>query len=170
EFLYYNEKGVTPNDDDSPSSSPTSFPTQLARSQLRDPQRSNLVKQTYSVFVDTERGRRKWHLIAYFTQDTLASLYTVNDFPDLAAIRVPPGMYRSARAGNRGVVRIPPVSAPFPIIRTYHIYNVPYPSSPHTPTGHLAPLEYLRTCPPPRRHPLDEKALMSFLHSSTWVQ
>lgn len=28
----------------------------------QEPARSALVKQTYSVYVDTSRGRRKWHL------------------------------------------------------------------------------------------------------------
>ena len=27
-----------------------------------DPSRSFLIKQTYTVFVDTPRGQRKWHL------------------------------------------------------------------------------------------------------------
>ncbi|KAI0666010.1 Gti1/Pac2 family-domain-containing protein [Trametes maxima] len=46
---------------------------------------SRLIKQTYSVFVDTPTGRRKWHLVAYFTGQTLESLLTIDDFPELAA-------------------------------------------------------------------------------------
>ncbi|KAI0066020.1 hypothetical protein BV25DRAFT_1797199 [Artomyces pyxidatus] len=64
--------------------------------------RERLVKQTYSVFVDTGRGRRKWHLIAYFTQETIDSLYTIDDYPDLARLRVPPGRFRSARGPKKG--------------------------------------------------------------------
>jgi len=60
--------------------------------------RERLIKQTYSVYVDlTGRGRRKWHLIAYFTQETIDNLYTIDDFPELASLQVPPGKFRSAR-------------------------------------------------------------------------
>jgi hypothetical protein len=60
--------------------------------------RERLVKQTYSVYVDLAgRGRRKWHLIAYFTQETIDNLYTVDDFPELASLQVPSGKFRSAR-------------------------------------------------------------------------
>ena len=78
--------------------------------------RERLVKQTYSVYVDLAgRGRRKWHLsafrslirafqaidvrlsVAYFTQETIDNLYTIDDFPELASLQVPPGKFRSAR-------------------------------------------------------------------------
>ena len=80
----------------------------------QEPVRSSLVKQTYSVYVDTSRGRRKWHLsvsillkgrrlaltclsVAYFTADTADDLRTVSEIPELARLEVPPGKYRSAR-------------------------------------------------------------------------
>ena len=78
--------------------------------------RERLIKQTYSVYVDlTGRGRRKWHLsafeflisafqatdvlsaVAYFTQETIDNLYTIDDFPELSSLQVPPGKFRSAR-------------------------------------------------------------------------
>ena len=83
-----------------------------------------LVKQTYSVWVDGPKGRRKWHLsksgpplyyilmtltrvnlsnfnlAAYFTQGTVEKLRTVEDFPHLACLDVPPGKYISTRLGK----------------------------------------------------------------------
>lgn len=82
-----------------------------------------LVKQTYSVWVDGPRGRRKWHLsrsssrnlvgnegthvayllsfpAAYFTQATVDRLQTVDDKPELASLEVPPGKYISTRLGK----------------------------------------------------------------------
>ncbi|KAJ7933815.1 hypothetical protein B0H13DRAFT_2650318 [Mycena leptocephala] len=51
-----------------------------------------LVKQTYSVWVETERGKRKWHLTAYFTQTTVDRLGTVDDIRDVHELEVPPGI------------------------------------------------------------------------------
>ncbi|KAF8197897.1 Gti1/Pac2 family-domain-containing protein [Pholiota molesta] len=65
-----------------------------------DPLRSVLIKQTYTVYVDTAHGRRKWHLIAYFTEDTASRLRTVDDIPELASLVVPYGLYKSARSAK----------------------------------------------------------------------
>ncbi|KAI0633581.1 Gti1/Pac2 family-domain-containing protein [Trametes polyzona] len=64
---------------------------------------SRLIKQTYSVFVETPTGRRKWHLVAYFTGETLERLLTIDDVPELAAVRplVPPGKYTTARLARQ---------------------------------------------------------------------
>ncbi|TBU64402.1 Gti1/Pac2 family-domain-containing protein [Dichomitus squalens] len=64
---------------------------------------SRLIKQTYSVYVDTPTGRRKWHLVAYFTGETLERLLTVDEIPELSAIRhlVPPGKYTTARMARQ---------------------------------------------------------------------
>ncbi|KAH8118932.1 Gti1/Pac2 family-domain-containing protein, partial [Phellopilus nigrolimitatus] len=60
-----------------------------------------LVKQTYSVFVETPSGRRKWHLTAYFVPATVNQLRTVDDIPSLLANAHPPeGMYTSAKMGK----------------------------------------------------------------------
>lgn len=82
--------------------------------------REKLIKQTYSVFIDLGERRRKWHMsesaglrlpmavaepslwivVAYFTQETANTLYTVQDFPHLASLQVPPGSFRSARSAK----------------------------------------------------------------------
>ncbi|KAG6820808.1 hypothetical protein H0H93_011102 [Arthromyces matolae] len=139
DFLFYTERPASP-----PHDVPFSNPPGTASSMPHERFRGNLIKQTYSAYVDTNRGRRKWHLIAYFTQETSNSLYTVQAFEDLATLRVPPGMYRSARSPG---------------------YRPRPPSNPDYPLDQLAPLEYLRTCPPPRRHAADEAALMSFVRN-----
>ncbi|KAF5380229.1 hypothetical protein D9757_008226 [Collybiopsis confluens] len=56
-----------------------------------------LVKQTYSVWVETDKGRRKWHLTAYFTQLTVDHLRTIDDIPEVAELVVPEGMFKSTR-------------------------------------------------------------------------
>ncbi|KAJ7267653.1 hypothetical protein B0H12DRAFT_1010445, partial [Mycena haematopus] len=60
-----------------------------------------LVKQTYSVWVETGKGRRKWHLTAYFTQSTVDQLGTVDDIPNVRHLIVPPGLFTSTRIGKR---------------------------------------------------------------------
>ncbi|PFH49751.1 hypothetical protein AMATHDRAFT_62499 [Amanita thiersii Skay4041] len=176
EFLYYHEREAT--DPDVISDSDAS-----GQGSIR-----NLIKQTYSVFVETPRGRRKWHLIAYFTEASRNYLRTIDDIAQLASLHVPPGRYRSARCkGGRlretdcsyanafyppyiDVIWSPPGHAP--------IYGGSYGQRPLADDwyGHsggsygtrrqvLAPLSYLQNIPPLRRHPLDEKALMSFVPS-----
>ncbi|KAJ7017414.1 Gti1/Pac2 family-domain-containing protein, partial [Mycena alexandri] len=56
-----------------------------------------LVKQTYSAWIETERGRRKWHLMAYFTQSTVDLLGTVDDIADVRRLEVPQGLFTGAR-------------------------------------------------------------------------
>ena len=82
--------------------------------QPRSSTHTRLVKQTYSVFVETNRGQRKWHMSApfvfityyitnrrsiavYFIPATVDRLRTVDDIPGLTQIRVPLGMYTSAK-------------------------------------------------------------------------
>ncbi|ESK90894.1 hypothetical protein Moror_16480 [Moniliophthora roreri MCA 2997] len=129
DFLFYHEKEPEPTELELLSGS-----NGMQQSVGRGCFRENLIKQTYSVFVETPRGRRKWHLIAYFTQDSLEYLRTIDDIPALSNLHVPPGKYITARTGK------------------------PRRSTAET----LAPLEYLENIPPPRRHPVDEEALMSF--------
>ncbi|KAF8629892.1 hypothetical protein AX15_003248 [Amanita polypyramis BW_CC] len=88
EFLFYYEKFVPP-------------PESLARSPSeKHPPRDwdPLIKQTYSVWVDTEKGRRKWHLTAYFTQATVDRLGTVDDIPAVRELAVPNGAFKSTRS------------------------------------------------------------------------
>lgn len=79
--------------------------------------RSVLIKQTYTVYVNTRRGQRKWHLstyficsfnrnnadmflVAYFTEDTVHRLKSIDDIPQLASLTVPAGQYVSARSAK----------------------------------------------------------------------
>ncbi|KAH6914423.1 Gti1/Pac2 family-domain-containing protein [Coprinopsis sp. MPI-PUGE-AT-0042] len=176
--------------------------------------RTVLIKQTYTVFVDTPRGQRKWHLIAYFTEESLDRLRTIDDIPQLAYLEVPSGKYKSARSakgrpehlfqadadphtfGQLEYVsyapsyRESPPQATHPVEvtpkrsytwvdtsstlneRQFHLppqrvrqqYSPSF-SSDSGSDSSLAPLEYLKTIPPPRRHPIDEKTLMLFTSS-----
>nr|GAT42771.1 predicted protein [Mycena chlorophos] len=61
-----------------------------------------LIKQTFSVLVSLPKDRpagivRKWHLTAYFNQETLNELDTIDDLR-LLETPVPEGWFRSARA------------------------------------------------------------------------
>ena len=81
-----------------------------------------LIKQTYSVFIDYPKNSRKWHLSAYlllafprsgshatpiadayYTQDSLEALRTVDDIHYLRHIEVPRNRYVCAR--NNGARR-----------------------------------------------------------------
>ncbi|PCH36012.1 hypothetical protein WOLCODRAFT_166611 [Wolfiporia cocos MD-104 SS10] len=72
---------------------------------------SQLIKQTYSVFVHiTDQPTRKWHLNAYYTQDTVDQLRTVDHIPTLRDLEVPAGRFVCARTSgsrraNRGAGR-----------------------------------------------------------------
>ncbi|KIY70646.1 hypothetical protein CYLTODRAFT_419600 [Cylindrobasidium torrendii FP15055 ss-10] len=57
-----------------------------------------LIKQTYSALVQTERGTRKWHLTAYFTESTLDSLGTIDAISGLKELVVPEGTYVSQKS------------------------------------------------------------------------
>ncbi|KAF8895743.1 Gti1/Pac2 family-domain-containing protein [Gymnopilus junonius] len=89
-----------------------------------DASRSILTKQTYTVYVDTPRGRRKWHLIAYFTEETVSRLRTIDDIPQLANLTVPHGKYKSARSAKgrpEHIFNAEPDSSTFS-----HLEYVPY--------------------------------------------
>jgi len=184
-FLFYHEKQMSGHlySDDLSSSS--------------DYSRTILIKQTYTVFVDTPRGQQKWHLIAYFTEESLDRLRSIEDIPQLATLRVPHGKYKSARSakGRPDHIFNPETESP----EFSRLEYVPYtpnlrrasrnPEPPATNRqtdlplrdhkgsincdsassdssddnpNSLAPLTYLQNIPPPRRHPMDEKALMLF--------
>ncbi|KAJ3882604.1 Gti1/Pac2 family-domain-containing protein [Lentinula edodes] len=174
--------------------------------------RTILIKQTYTVFVETSRGQRKWHLIAYFNEESLPHLRTVDDLPHLASLPVPHGKYKSARStkGRPDHIFNPDQDSDFSRIE-YIPYKPKSPpsvsdcSSQSSPSDHssitattlrkwmntdssshqymtsgsvqarkrppalgqitpenLAPLAYLQSMPPHRRHPEDEKTLMLF--------
>jgi hypothetical protein len=79
----------------------------------------HMIKQTYSVYVQTSDGMKKWHLSsssfhllrgsiesahefpdAYWTQETLDRLLTVDDIPELRSLDVAPGTYLCARTNR----------------------------------------------------------------------
>jgi hypothetical protein len=120
--------------------------------------------------------------VAYYTPDTLAELQTVDNVSVLRDISVPPGKYRSARSAKgrpreeaslphgvylspvctRKAVLIMSCTAPMYVEERQPMNQyIRPPSSNHAPD--LAPLAYLQTIAPPRRHPLDEKALMALV-------
>ncbi|KAI0784744.1 Gti1/Pac2 family-domain-containing protein [Abortiporus biennis] len=96
---------------------------------------NRLVKQTYSVYVETMHGRRKWHLVAYYTPDTIENLMCINDIPELSGVQVPRGAYKAARL-TRGRSRQEHSVTPFPSSSsssssTHYNYNYPtYPENP----------------------------------------
>ncbi|KZT71714.1 hypothetical protein DAEQUDRAFT_706430 [Daedalea quercina L-15889] len=147
---------------------------------------AQLIKQTYSVVVHEPDGKtRKWHLNAYYTQDTVDQLRTVDDIPILRDITVPRGRYICARtSGTRNVGERPPSSIVYrdgvPPLRSSSTDVSPGAHSPLSPTTsgrhtsvtsrpaeplsarRLAPLEYLQALPPPVRSPVDAEALNAF--------
>ncbi|TDL26030.1 hypothetical protein BD410DRAFT_686574, partial [Rickenella mellea] len=92
EFLFYYEK--SPPGDQKEKENPDTDTTSSYK------QWDPLVKQTYSVWVDSPRGRRKWHLTAYFTQATVDQLKTIDDYSHLRGLEVPTGKYQSTRMGK----------------------------------------------------------------------
>ncbi|KAI0339954.1 hypothetical protein BDW22DRAFT_1408908 [Trametopsis cervina] len=158
-------------------------------------QRSNgleamrLVKQTYSAFVDGPNNSRKWHLNAYYTSDTLELLRTIDQFPELRSINVPPGRYVCARSSNvrrGGRNRQSPDeddgTTPSPrqaSSSTAHhsprsMYRgetgevvlalPPAQAQANLPGIMLAPLQYLENITPRLRDPVDDEQLRSLRH------
>ncbi|KAG6841848.1 hypothetical protein C0991_006255 [Blastosporella zonata] len=60
-----------------------------------------LIKQTYSAWVNKREGKRKWHLTAYFTENTVNDLQTIDDIPTISHLFPSPGLYQSARVASR---------------------------------------------------------------------
>ncbi|EPQ57077.1 hypothetical protein GLOTRDRAFT_14069, partial [Gloeophyllum trabeum ATCC 11539] len=85
DFLFYYEK--------CPSKTLTAGSSKAAK-------RQTMIKQTYSVYVNTPAGLRKWHLNAYYTQETVDQLITVDDIPSLRNLVVPDSYYICARASR----------------------------------------------------------------------
>ncbi|KAJ8077974.1 hypothetical protein AAF712_005595 [Marasmius tenuissimus] len=103
EFLFYYEK-YSPDTQSSNSGEKQQPPRDW------DP----LVKQTYSVWVDTEKGKRKWHLTAYFTQATVDQLGTVDDIQGVGNLNVPEGHFKSTRVKKGNIKAEETVPAPPP--------------------------------------------------------
>ncbi|THH06548.1 hypothetical protein EW145_g4008 [Phellinidium pouzarii] len=73
----------------------TSYPVQPLR-------RQPLVKQTYSAWVNNGTNLKKWHMNAYYTEDSLEELRTVDEIPVLASLHVPHECYQRARSSTVG--------------------------------------------------------------------
>lgn len=94
------------------------------------------VKQTYSAWVNTENGNRKWHLTAYYTQRTEDCLRTIDDIPALRDIAVPSGYFLS----NADIRSNRPLDGPHSSQRTSNsmgqvpgpLHHTPSPDSHHS--------------------------------------
>ncbi|TRM70213.1 Gti1/Pac2 family-domain-containing protein [Schizophyllum amplum] len=121
EFLFYYEKYVPPVDITRPASD-------------KQPPRDwdPLVKQTYSVFrVSPDLGTRKWHITAYFTQNTVDRLNTVDDLPAVGSLVVPDGLFKSTRVGkSRSKTDDAHPKASTTVHRTYAAFPSPHSSLP----------------------------------------
>ncbi|KAF9218790.1 hypothetical protein BS17DRAFT_790659 [Gyrodon lividus] len=135
EFLFYYEKYTPPTDAGHSGSSDKQPPRDW------DP----LVKQTYSVWVETEKGRRKWHLTAYFTQATVDQLGTIDDIHGVAELVVTEGTFQSTRVnknrkGDDTRLRSDVLKAPTSsVTRTYAAFPAAYPVQPSPYPGPSAP-------------------------------
>jgi len=92
-FLFYHEKQV-------PQHMYSEYDVAGPSSSSNDMSRNSLIKQTYTVFVETPKGQRKWHLIGYFTEESIERLKCIDDIPQLATLQVPHGKYKSARSAK----------------------------------------------------------------------
>ncbi|KAJ7776626.1 hypothetical protein DFH07DRAFT_980901 [Mycena maculata] len=150
-----------------------------------------LIKQTYTAYVDTPREQRKWHLIAYFTEESVDRLNSIDDYPTLSWTLTGNTSVRSVKerpnhvfnlddsADSREFSHLPYVaydpdsvsccssrSTPSPLYTTHEVGAITGHrrgrTLPESDLGFLAPLEYPKTAAPPRRHPVDETALKLF--------
>lgn len=134
DFLFYQEKLPDVNDE-------------YIAAAMRPNQ---LVKQTYSVHVQTPVGRRKWHLVAYYTPETRDYLPSVDDIPLLASLRnsVPRSAYQPART-SRGRARVESdvveaSSSAMPKVPSNRSFytSLPLPPQQSSPTPELAPASW----------------------------
>jgi len=195
-FLFYHQRETDPSETGEDSVAPSTPWSQMIRvysasrtSPLTEEER--LIKQTYSVLVSLPEDKlivRKWHLTAYFSQETLNSLATLDTIAGVGDVAVPSGWFRSARAGtrrgnrdSRAHVQIPITSSTAGRSGATSSSSQPNRQSPssssssHSPDAspnrgdvsiavgdQLAPLECLYVMSYPRRDPADEQLLMRF--------
>lgn len=108
EFLFYHQKEYDLGDDPSSAATPwaqmiSMYPSPRSRAASES---ERLIKQTYSVrvFLPEDRPRgisRKWHLTAYFSQQKLDRLNTVDNIQGVGDVPVPDGWFRSARRDGK---------------------------------------------------------------------
>ncbi|KAI0632562.1 Gti1/Pac2 family-domain-containing protein [Trametes polyzona] len=109
DYLFYEEKiETTPEEKEAKAArrarrtlDPFAAPPAPIRRQDRPSKPDGLTKQTYSTHVHTRRGEppRKWHIVAYFTGDDYTRLPVVENYEYLRNLRVPEGIFTSAK-GN----------------------------------------------------------------------
>ncbi|TFK88961.1 hypothetical protein K466DRAFT_575093 [Polyporus arcularius HHB13444] len=109
DYLFYEEKIETTAEEKEAKAArrarrtldPFAAPPAPVRRQDRPSKPDGLTKQTYSTHVHTRRGEqpRKWHVVAYFSGDDYARLPVVENYEYLRNIRVPEGIFTSAK-GN----------------------------------------------------------------------
>ncbi|KAI0324977.1 hypothetical protein GY45DRAFT_312025 [Cubamyces sp. BRFM 1775] len=109
DYLFYEEKiETTPEEKEAKAArrarrtlDPFAAPPAPIRRQDRPSKPDGLTKQTYSTHVHTRRGEppRKWHIVAYFSGDDYTRLPVVENYEYLRNIRVPEGIFTSAK-GN----------------------------------------------------------------------
>ncbi|KAI0692138.1 Gti1/Pac2 family-domain-containing protein [Cerioporus squamosus] len=109
DYLFYEEKIETTAEEKEAKAArrarrtldPFAAPPAPIRRQDRPSKPDGLTKQTYSTHVHTRRGEppRKWHVVAYFSGDDYARLPVVENYEYLRNIRVPEGIFTSAK-GN----------------------------------------------------------------------
>ena len=133
----------------------------------------HMIKQTYSVLVQIAGTKKKWHLSssllvvlrgvvqeahdygsdAYWTQESLDDLLTVDDYPELRSLDVPPSTYLCARTNRMRET----------VARSGR--GNPFPTSPRlivsAPGLALAPLELLEGGQRFWREPVDEVMVRS---------
>lgn len=139
-----------------------------------------LVKQTYSVYIETPKGRRKWHLTAYFTQPTVDGLGTIDELPDVVNVEVPEDMFSSTRATTRvprssrtdGESRTgaPPRAAGQNPTRTYAAYPVFESEVSYTQTQQTPQLADTRTHGYSVRSPTDSSYEAQYTPRNTYDQ
>jgi len=102
DFLFYHEKDTAPKSLMVERTRAIRFQEDPVGASAMRPRRrgEHMIKQTYSVYVQTTEGAKKWHLNGYWTQETLDRLLTVDDIPELRSLEVPLGMYLCARTNR----------------------------------------------------------------------
>ncbi|KAJ3762216.1 Gti1/Pac2 family-domain-containing protein [Lentinula raphanica] len=149
DFLFYHQKESDVEDDPLSPITPWAQllrrrepPSRFSRSSntLHSVETERLVKQTYSVHVtlpaDRPRGIvRKWHLTAYFSQERLTQLRTIDSIQGIGNTPVPDGLFRSARANRtRRDTRAELLPGTSPLAETVSPRLTPY-SSPRPHAG-----------------------------------
>ncbi|KAF8499664.1 hypothetical protein F5888DRAFT_96947 [Russula emetica] len=102
DFLFYHEKDTAPKSLMVERTRAIRFQEDPVGASAMRPRRrgEHMIKQTYSVYVQTPDGMKKWHLNAYWTQETLDRLLTIDDIPELRSLDVAPGTYLCARTNR----------------------------------------------------------------------